>query len=156
MAWTALQRLVAMGEAGEAEIDAAEIEDDTSTGYLAAIQARAMIPIPENKTATWELITSGEPTNLELRHLVMGFRDVHDVSLLRPYTDQYFDTVDGLWGTSSFEMAETFAVGLFPVGDLRADRTTNTRHRHYNTHPSGAHDRIARRRSRALTARAAF
>ena len=159
MAWTALQRLVAMGEAGEAEIDAAEIEDDTSTGYLAAIQARAMIPIPENKAATWELITSGEPTNLELRHLVMGFRDVHDVSLLLPYTDQYFDTVDGLWGTSSFEMAETFAVGLFPMWEISEQTAQQTRDIATTTTHTGLvriltelHDDVRR----ALTARAAF
>ena len=148
-----------MGEAGEAEIDAAEIEDDTSTGYLAAIQARAMIPIPENKAATWELITSGEPTNLELRHLVMGFRDVHDVSLLRPYTDQYFDTVDGLWGTSSFEMAETFAVGLFPMWEISEQTAQQTRDIATTTTHTGLariltelHDDVRR----ALTARAAF
>ncbi|GAA4108644.1 aminopeptidase N [Enteractinococcus coprophilus] len=126
MAWTALQRLVAMGEAGQTEIDAAEMADDTSTGYLAAMQARAMIPTRENKAATWRLMTSGEPTNLELRRLVMGFRDVHDISLLLPYTEKYFATVDDLWDASSFETAETFTVGLFPMWEITQDTAVQT------------------------------
>ena len=159
MAWTALQRLVAMGKAGEIEIDAAEMEDDTSTGHLAAIQARAMIPTPENKTATWELITSGEPTNLELRHLVMGFRDVHDVALLLPYTDKYFNTVDELRGSSSYETAETFALGLFPMWAISAQTADQTQDAIRTTTHTGLkriltelHDDV----QRALRAREAF
>src|SRR5699024_5624333 len=58
MAWSALQRLVALGEAGESEIAAALAEDDSSTGHLAAVQARAMLPTAEAKAAAWDNIVS--------------------------------------------------------------------------------------------------
>ncbi|HEY4534890.1 MAG TPA: aminopeptidase N [Enteractinococcus sp.] len=159
MAWSALQRLVAMGAAGESDIAAAEIEDDTSTGHLAAMQARAMIPTAEHKEATWHLITSPDPTNLELRRLVMGFIDVHDLELLAPYSDNYFNRIELLWGARSFETAETLAVGLFPMWAITEDTANSTISLAESTRHTGLrriltelHDDV----QRARTARKAF
>ena len=159
MAWTALQRQVAMGQAGQPEIAHALVEDDTSTGNLAAIQARAMIPTRQAKAHTWDELASGAPTNLELRHLVMGFTDVHDLGLLTPYVTKYFETIEDLWAASSYETAETLALGLFPswaVTEHVAERTMEVAH---STSHSGLkriltelHDDVRR----ALAARAAF
>ena len=126
MSWSALQRLVALGEAGETEIAAALTEDESSTGQLAAVQARAMIPTSQAKADAWERITTGEPTNLELRHMVMGFSDVHDPQLLAPYVDRYFNQVNELWAQSSFETAETLALGLFPMWAITQQTANRT------------------------------
>ncbi|HEY4558210.1 MAG TPA: aminopeptidase N [Enteractinococcus sp.] len=159
MAWTALQRLVAMGYAGEPEIAAALAEDDTSTGHLAAVQARAMNPTPQAKTRTWDAMTNGSPTNLELRHMVMGFTDVHDPALLSPYTAKYFECIDDLWATSSYETGETLALGLFPMWDISngtADETmavvNTTSHTGLKRILTELHDDV----QRALSARAVF
>lgn len=157
MAWAALQRQVALGDVGDAEIAAALSEDDSSTGHLAAAQARAMIP--EGKAEAWAQIVSGDLTNLELRHMVMGFTDVHDHKLLAPYVDKYFENIDHLWATSSFETAETLALGLFPMWEITeetarstmmvAESTTHTGLRRILTE---LHDDLRR----ALSAQAAF
>lgn len=159
MAWSALQRLVALGEAGEDEIASALAEDDSSTGQLAATQARAMIPTPEAKTVAWQQITEGELTNLELRHIVMGFHDVHDLSLLAAYVSKYFEQIDQLWSGSSFETAETLALGLFPMWAITEQTATHTLAVIDSTSHTGLqrvltelHDDVRR----ALAARAAF
>ena len=159
MAWSALQRLVAMGRAGTSEINEALENDDTSSGHLAAIQAEAMIPTAQAKAHTWQQLTSGEPTNLELRHMVMGFTDAHDLDLLAPYVPKYFDSISDLWAASSYETAETLALGLFPlwaVSEELADRTqatiATTPHRGLQRILTELHDDVLR----SLAARQAF
>lgn len=159
MAWSALQRLVALGDAGESEIAAALAEDDSSTGHLAAVQARAMLPTAEAKAAAWDNIVSGDLTNLELRHTVMGFHDVHDPELLEPYVDKYFSHIDKLWAASSFETAETLALGLFPMWAISENTASETITIAESTTHSGLrriltelHDDVRR----ALAAQAAF
>src|SRR5699024_5150466 len=159
MAWSALQRLVALNEAGETEIAAALAEDDSSTGYLAAVKARAMIPTPEAKAKTWQNITGGTLTNLELRNAVMGFHDVHDLALLATYNAAYFDQINELWAASSFETAETLALGLFPMWAITEQTAMQTSSAAQTTSYSGLkriltelHDDVRR----ALAARAAF
>lgn len=159
MSWSALQRLVALGEVGESEIDAALAEDDSSTGHLAAVQAHAMIPTSDAKAEAWEQISTGDLTNLELRHMVMGFGDVHDPQLLDPYVDKYFDQINQLWADSSFETAETLALGLFPmwaITERTAKRTISvaetTSYTGLERILTELHDDVRR----ALTAQAAF
>lgn len=159
MAWSALQRLVALGDADEPEIAAALAEDDSSTGHLAAVQARAMIPTPEAKAEAWDNIVSGDLTNLELRHTVMGFHDVHHAALLAPYVNTYFNEIDELWSASSFETAETLALGLFPMWAISEQTAHETITTANSTNHSGLqriltelHDDVRR----ALAARAAF
>lgn len=159
MAWIALQRLVAMCKAGEPEIDAALEEDDTSTGYLAAIQARAMIPMQRHKALTWEQLTGGTLTNMELRHIVMGFTDVHEQTLLARYTSKYFEQISDLWAANSYELAETLTLGLYPSWDVSQQTAEQTRAVIEATPHSGLkrlltelHDDVLR----ALAARAAF
>ncbi|MDN6535150.1 MAG: ERAP1-like C-terminal domain-containing protein, partial [Yaniella sp.] len=159
MSWSALQRLVALGEVGESEIDAALAEDDSSTGQLAAVQARAMIPTSDAKAEAWEQISTGDLTNLELRHMVMGFGDVHDPQLLDPYVDKYFDQINQLWADSSFETAETLALGLFPmwaITERTAQRTISvaetTSYTGLERILTELHDDVRR----ALTAQATF
>ena len=159
MAWSALQRLVAMGRAGTTEIQDALEHDDTSNGNFAAFRAHAMIPTSEAKARTWQQLTSGEPTNLELRHMVMGFTDTHDLRLLAPYVATYFDSINDLWAASSYETAETLSVGLFPLWSVSAELAHRTQAAAASTPHSGLqriltelHDDV----QRSLAAQAAF
>jgi len=159
MAWAALQRLVAMGAAGEPEIAAALDDDASSTGDLACLQARATLPTRRAKRETWEHMLSGRATNLELRHLVMGFNDVHDLALLAPYESMYFDILDDVWATSIFETAETLTLGLFPMWAITEQTAIRTLTAANSTPHTGLqriltelHDDVRR----SLAARAAF
>lgn len=159
MAWTALQRLVAVGAAEQSTIDAMEQDDGSFAGQLAALQARAMLPTVQAKVTAWEVMTSGNPSNLELRHMVMGFSDVHDYALLAPYVTKYFETIDHLWATHSFEIAETLATGLFPMWAITQQTASRTLAIINSTPHSGLkrvltelHDDV----ERALLARHAF
>ena len=118
-----------------------------------------MIPTPQAKAHTWQQLTSGEPTNLELRHMVMGFTDAHDLGLLAPYVPKYFDSISDLWAASSYETAETLALGLFPLWAVSAelaDRTqatiATTPHRGLQRILTELHDDVLR----SLAARQAF
>src|SRR5699024_1447495 len=134
-------------------------EDDSSSGYLAAVKARAMIPTPQAKAKAWQHITGGPLPNLQLRYGVMGFHDVHDLGLLAPYNTAYFDHINELWAASSFETAETLALGLFPMWSITEQTAVQTISAADTTSYSGLkriltemHDDVRR----ALAARAAF
>ena len=51
--WALLHRLVAIGAAGAAEIDAEAERDRTATGERQAATARALLPTAESKAETW-------------------------------------------------------------------------------------------------------
>ena len=125
--WELLTALVAAGRAGEAEIAAAEREDATATGALAAIQARAAVPTAEAKQAAWDRVMAGELSNTEQRQALIGFARAHEPALLAPFADAYFEGVEAMWDSRSHEMAETAAVLGYPaaqVSEETAQRAT--------------------------------
>ncbi|MFC7402578.1 aminopeptidase N [Citricoccus sp. GCM10030269] len=112
--WEMLTGLVAGGRAGEDEIAAAEAEDATATGALAASQARAAVPSAEAKRTAWDQVVSGSLSNMTQRSVLAGFNRVHRTELLAPFAEEYFRVVEELWASRSHEMAESAAIGLFP------------------------------------------
>ena len=52
--WDLLSGLVAIGEAGPAEIEAETGRDATATGARRAATARALLPTKESKADTWQ------------------------------------------------------------------------------------------------------
>ena len=116
--WELLTALVAAGRAGEEDIAAAEAEDATATGALAAAQARAAVPTAEAKQAAWDSVVAGELSNMTQRQVLIGFQRAHDPALLAPFADAYFDVIEQVWGSRSHEMAETVAVLGFPASQV--------------------------------------
>ncbi|MGN6126624.1 MAG: aminopeptidase N [Humibacter sp.] len=127
LAWELLTSLVAGGQAGAAEIDAALAADNTATGAQAAAQARAAIPTAEGKAAAWaSVFDSDDLPNTIVRMTGIGFQRVHDTSLLEPYVARYFDALQSVWASRSYKIAEYLVEGMypFPLVDQRlADAT---------------------------------
>lgn len=116
--WEMLTGLVAGGRAGESEIAAAEQNDATATGALAAAQARAAVPTAEAKQRAWDQVVSGELSNTTQRNVLAGFARTNDPALLAGFAPQFFEGVEELWASRSHEMAESAAIGLFPTSQV--------------------------------------
>jgi aminopeptidase N len=116
LSWELLAALVAGGEAGAAEIDAALAADNTATGAQSAANARAAIPTPEGKQAAWSsLIDVDTAPNTIVRVTAAGFLRAHDTSLLEPFVAQYFEVLQTVWDERSYSIAEKLVTGLYPA-----------------------------------------
>ena len=121
--WTLLQRLVAVGDADAARIDAELERDATATGQRQAAYARAAIPTPEAKAAAWAAaVESDALPNALLTATVGGFVQPDQRQLLVPYREQYFAALPTVWRERTNETAQTIAMGLYPF--LLADDET--------------------------------
>jgi aminopeptidase N len=115
LSWELLAALVAGGEAGDAEIDAALAADNTATGAQSAANARAAIPTAAAKQAAWSsLIDVDTAPNTIVRVTAAGFLRANDTSLLEPFVGQYFDVLQTVWAERSYSIAEKLITGLYP------------------------------------------
>ncbi|MGY4857116.1 aminopeptidase N [Cryobacterium sp. AP23] len=115
LSWELLGALVAGGEAGAPEIDAALAADNTATGAQSAANVRAAIPTIEGKQAAWSsLIDVDTAPNTIVRVTAAGFLRAHDTTLLEPFVAQYFDVLQRVWAERSYAIAEKLIVGLYP------------------------------------------
>ncbi|MQA86651.1 MAG: aminopeptidase N [Streptosporangiales bacterium] len=120
--WALLRRLVARGVADEPDIETEFARDRTAIGERYAATCRALRPTPEAKAETWRQLIEGQVPNAVLRALVSGFQHPDQAALLRPYAEKYFEVVGEIWESWTGEMAQNFAVGLYPAV-LNEDRT---------------------------------
>jgi len=115
LAWELLIALVAGGQAGTAEIDAALARDNTATGAQSAAQARAALPTASGKQAAWSsLIDVDTAPNTIVRVTGAGFLRANDTALLEPFVDKYFAMLQTVWASRSFAIAEKIVLGLYP------------------------------------------
>ncbi|MFJ6002425.1 aminopeptidase N [Arthrobacter sp. NPDC092385] len=113
--WELLTSLVVGGRAGEAEIEAELARDSTASGALAAAAARAALPTADAKEAAWAaLVEAADLPNATQRSMIGGFTRVHDRSLLEPFVERYFSSVQDVWATRTHEIAQQIVVGLYP------------------------------------------
>jgi aminopeptidase N len=113
--WSILGRLVAVGRAGHAEIEAELARDDTATGRRSATALRASIPTLEAKQLAWDAVIhdNGLPNAL-LEATLSGFGIPDQRELTRPFREQYFEVIGDLWARRSAEMASMIASSLYP------------------------------------------
>jgi aminopeptidase N len=125
--WALLQRLVAVGRAGDDEIEAELSRDRTATGERQAAMARAARPTAEAKAEAWRaLVETDELPNALQRATVVGFQQPDHRELLTAYVDPYFDSLLDIWASRTPEMAQDLVVGLFPaavISQTTIDRT---------------------------------
>ncbi|TDC52084.1 aminopeptidase N [Actinomadura sp. KC345] len=124
--WSLLRRLVVIGEAGEAEIDAEHERDRTAAGERHAAACAAAIPAAAAKAAAWERIVSGDLPNAVYRATLGGFVEPDQADLLVPYADRYFAEVGRIWQEWSSDMSQTFAEVAYPflvIEQSTVDRT---------------------------------
>ena len=114
--WDLLTGLVVAGRAGEAQIDAELERDNTANGQKAAAGARAALPSVAAKEAAWALLVeSKELSNALVNSASLGFGRVHDLKLLEPYVDRYFESALHVWKLHTFKIAEYLMINLYPV-----------------------------------------
>ena len=116
LGWEILAGLVLLGAAGQTEIDAALVADNTSNGQQAAARASATIPTVEGKRAAFDsLVDSNTLPNSIVRSVTVGFLHVNDPSVLEPLIEPYFAALNDIWSNRSYAIAEYVIVGLYPA-----------------------------------------
>jgi len=125
--WPLLRRLVVLGAAGPAEIDAELARDPTAAGEQFAAGCRAAQPTAQAKQVAWR--SAADDTSLSNRQveaLAQGFWQAEQVELCRPYADRYFARVPGLWRDRSGEVALQLTRLLYPALLVEPDTLTST------------------------------
>ena len=113
--WAFLHALVAIGAAGDAEIDAEAARDATATGARHAATARALRPTAESKAETWRrLFTDATVTNTVHEAMLLGFWHPAQRELTAGYVDRYLADIRPLWDLRPGEIAKNTAQYLFP------------------------------------------
>ena len=114
--WELLTALVAGGQAGEDEIAAELLRDDTATGRRAAAAARGAVPTAAAKETVWSaVVEQGALPNATQAAVIGGFNRVWDRGLLLPFVERYFEALDVIWASRTNEMAQGIVVGLYPT-----------------------------------------
>ena len=121
--WDLLTGLVAAGRFGEERIHAEETRDRTTTGRERAAEARAAIPTPEAKKATWRALVddASMPNETQVR-VLRGLTSVERrPDLLVPFVSEYVEAIDSLWSSRTFHMAENLLTGLWSCATVGLD-----------------------------------
>lgn len=126
LSWVMVQSLATAGRRDKAAIDKHLQTDNTAAGRLAALTAKAMIPTADAKRAAWDsVMDASRIPNAAHVAIATGFTHTHDVSLLRPYVDEYFSVIENFWASNTYEIASNFTVTMFPAA--LADKKLATR-----------------------------
>jgi len=113
--WSLLLRLVALGAAGDAEIEAELARDRTAAGERHAATARALRPTAEAKAAAWKLaVEDPDVPNAVQSAVIGGLWHPEQLELMEPYVEQYFSCIGQVWAERTGEMAQNIVVGLYP------------------------------------------
>jgi aminopeptidase N len=119
--WVVLDNLARRGAIGPVEIDAALDRDDTMSGNLKALQAKASAPDATAKVWAWEQLTGEHGrSNHELNALAAGFWHATDHDVLRPYVARYFTDVPALSGRVGEDALATVAALAYPSSVVEA------------------------------------
>ncbi|MGY1637599.1 aminopeptidase N [Geodermatophilus sp. SYSU D00742] len=113
--WAFLHGLVAIGAAGDAEIEAEEARDATATGARRAATARALRPTAESKEEAWRrAFTDDTIPNAVHEAMLQGFWHPAQRQLTAGYVDRYFADIRPLWDRRPGEIAKNAVQYLFP------------------------------------------
>jgi aminopeptidase N len=113
--WAFLSGLVAIGAAGDAEIDTEAARDATATGIRRAATARALRPTPESKEETWQKVFHDDTVpNAVHEAMLLGFWHPAQRELTAGYVERYFADIRPLWDRRPGEIAKNAVQYLFP------------------------------------------
>jgi aminopeptidase N len=113
--WAFLSGLVAIGGAGDAEIDAEAERDATATGVRRAATARALRPTAESKAETWQRVFHDDSVpNAVHEAMLLGFWHPAQRRLTAEYVERYFADIRPLWDRRPGEIAKNAVQYLFP------------------------------------------
>jgi aminopeptidase N len=113
--WHLLHRLVLLGRAGDAEIEAELARDATSAGERQAATSRALRPSDSAKDEAWRLAVEDDSVpNAVQAAIISGFWSAEQLPLLERFVEPYFASLATVWETRTAEMAQNVVVGLYP------------------------------------------
>jgi aminopeptidase N len=112
--WTVLRHLAAVGEAGDARIDAELARDPTDAGLRNASGCRAAIPDPGHKEAAWRLLVHDRTGPETVTAVAEGLMQPEHADLLVPYAGRFLAEMPDLWRTRGGHMRVRLAKVLFP------------------------------------------
>jgi aminopeptidase N len=114
--WELLEGLALGNKASSADIDEALAADNTANGQQAAARARATFQTAEAKHAAFaSVVDSDTAPNAIVRNTALGYQHVNDATVLAPLVERYFDSINTLWESRSYAIAEALVVGLYPA-----------------------------------------
>lgn len=128
LGWELLIALAAGGRASDEQIEARLAEDRTATGNQSAAHARAALPTAADKARAWaSVFDETDKPNAIVRATGLGFTRAHDLALLEPYVERFFDAVLPVWESRSYAIAEELIEGFYPAPLANAELAEATR-----------------------------
>jgi len=113
--WRFLQRLAAVGMAGEQAIAAESSRDNTALGQRHRATCLAARPVAAAKEAAWaSLIAPGELSNTMQEAVIAGFIQPDQHELLTPFTARYFAVIKDVFEQSSAQISQQIIGKLYP------------------------------------------
>ena len=113
--WRLLQRLVAMGRAGDTQIDAELTRDHTNAGQRHAAACRASVPDAEHKAAAWRSLTEAGGLGIEeIVEIGYGFNRMEQADLLAGFTEKFFSQLPEIWARHDGLLRVVLGKLLFP------------------------------------------
>jgi aminopeptidase N len=114
--WFILYRLVKLGAATEAEIEAEYSQDRTASGERFAMRCRAALPTAEAKAAAWhKIIADAHGTSARMAEAAaLGFWQPEQAALTEPYVARYFAEMPEMFQVRGGTGAEIISMVLFP------------------------------------------
>jgi aminopeptidase N len=114
--WELLEGLALGNKITAADIDEALAADNTANGQQAAARARATFQTADAKLAAFaSVVDSDTAPNAIVRNTALGYQHVNDASVLAPLVERYFGSINTLWESRSYAIAEALVVGLYPA-----------------------------------------
>jgi aminopeptidase N len=112
--WHILFRLVKLGAATDAEIEAEYARDRTATGERFATRCRAARPTAEAKAAAWRQIIDSSTSARMAEAAALGFWHPEQAALTEPYVARYFTEMPELFKERGGFGTELIATALYP------------------------------------------
>ena len=113
--WLVLGRLVALGAAGEAEIEAEYGRDHTAAGAEHAARCRAAIGTPAAKAEAWRIIMEDDALSNRLVYAAAeGFWQPRQQDLTSSYVERYFAEVPAMAGRRTPNVVSYTAEAAYP------------------------------------------
>lgn len=115
LGWELLISLAAGGRATAQDIDEYLASDATATGQQSAAHAKAALPNLADKQKAWDSVwVEDSAPNTIVRTTGLGFIRVNNPVLLEPFVSQYFDSVERIWASRTYAIAEDLIEGYYP------------------------------------------
>jgi aminopeptidase N len=113
--WRLLQRLAAVGRAGDAQIGAELTRDHTNAGQRHAAACRASVPDAGHKAEAWRALTESSGLGIEDAVAIgFSFNQIEHADFLAGFTERYFVQLPEIWTRHDGFLRVVLGKLLFP------------------------------------------